>query len=212
MISTLFLITLIDYTLNCKLQTGSCVPVVLSDDLVWAFTEQTGGPLNHSQFSLQLPQAVVQFTAEKTLRTYRNHKADLGVLPLSGTPLYDLLERSMLRGGNYIDGFFVNPLVQILLEIPAADVEYLQQGVAALAPRFRYYAMNSSMTSIPTATHAPPDGEAMDILATMLSQRKRMGLAALKQECQKERRKQGHKYISRFSCDAQRVESLLKRR
>jgi hypothetical protein len=190
----------------------SCVPVVLSDDLVWAFTEQTGGPLNHSQFSLQLPQAVVQFTAEKTLRTYRSRKADLGVLPLSGTLLYDLLERSVQRGGSFIDGLFVNPLVQILLEIPAAEVDYLQQGVAALAPRFRYYAMNASMASIPTATHAPPDGEALDILATMLSQRKRRGLAALKDDCQRERSRKGHKYISRFSCDAERADSLLKRR
>lgn len=44
-----------------------CVPVVLSDDLVWAFSDQTGGPLNHSDFSLQLPQSVVHFTARKTL-------------------------------------------------------------------------------------------------------------------------------------------------
>ena len=35
-----------------------CVPVVLSDELVWSFTEETGGPLRASDFSIQLPQAV----------------------------------------------------------------------------------------------------------------------------------------------------------
>jgi antitoxin component HigA of HigAB toxin-antitoxin module len=44
-----------------------CVPVVLSDDLVWAYSDQTGGPLNHTEFSIQIPQSVVHFTARKTL-------------------------------------------------------------------------------------------------------------------------------------------------
>jgi hypothetical protein len=47
-----------------------CIPVVLSDDLVWAFSDQTGGPLNHSAFSLQIPQSVVHYTARKTLNRY----------------------------------------------------------------------------------------------------------------------------------------------
>jgi hypothetical protein len=44
-----------------------CVPVVLSDDLVWAYSDQTGGPLNHTEYSIQIPQSVVHFTARKTL-------------------------------------------------------------------------------------------------------------------------------------------------
>jgi hypothetical protein len=47
-----------------------CIPVVLSDDLVWAFSDQTGGPLNHSAFSLQIPQSVVHYTARKSLKRY----------------------------------------------------------------------------------------------------------------------------------------------
>ena len=50
-----------------------CIPVVLSDDLVWAFSDQTGGPLKHNSFSLQIPQNVVHFTATKTLNRYAYH-------------------------------------------------------------------------------------------------------------------------------------------
>ncbi len=35
-----------------------CIPVVLSDDLVWAFEELTGGPLKESNFSIRFPQNV----------------------------------------------------------------------------------------------------------------------------------------------------------
>jgi hypothetical protein len=45
-----------------------CIPVVLSDDLIWAFSDQSGGPLNHSTYSLQIPQSVVHYTAQKSLR------------------------------------------------------------------------------------------------------------------------------------------------
>jgi hypothetical protein len=44
--------------------------VVLSDDLVWAYSVDAGGPLQPSQFSVQLPQSVVLKSAEVILRKY----------------------------------------------------------------------------------------------------------------------------------------------
>jgi hypothetical protein len=35
-----------------------CIPVVLSDDLVWAFSIETGGYFNTSSFAIHLPQKV----------------------------------------------------------------------------------------------------------------------------------------------------------
>mmetsp|Transcript_28061 Transcript_28061/g.47194 ORF Transcript_28061/g.47194 Transcript_28061/m.47194 type:complete len:683 (+) Transcript_28061:66-2114(+) len=40
-----------------------CIPVVLSDDLVWAYSIQAGGPLDPTSFSIHLPQAIVQKSA-----------------------------------------------------------------------------------------------------------------------------------------------------
>jgi len=36
-----------------------CIPVVLSDDLVWAYSTEAGGPLDASTFSIQVPQSTV---------------------------------------------------------------------------------------------------------------------------------------------------------
>ena len=44
-----------------------CVPVVLSDELLWAYSIETGGFLNATSFSLQLPQKLVQLNAEDAL-------------------------------------------------------------------------------------------------------------------------------------------------
>lgn len=41
-----------------------CIPVVLSDDLVWAYSKEAGGPLDPSRFSIQLPQSTVLKSAE----------------------------------------------------------------------------------------------------------------------------------------------------
>jgi hypothetical protein len=35
-----------------------CIPIILSDDLVWAYSKQTGGVIDTSAFSIQLPQQV----------------------------------------------------------------------------------------------------------------------------------------------------------
>lgn len=105
-----------------------CIPVVLSDDLAWAYVSTTGGRLNQSSFSIQLPQAVVHYTAEFLLNRYANHTRDFGVLP-SGVLIYDLLLQSQREGGEYVGRHYMNPLVQILLRIPVDDVLSLQRGV-----------------------------------------------------------------------------------
>ena len=40
-----------------------CIPVILSDDLVWAYSSSAGGSLEPSKFSIQLPQRIVQKSA-----------------------------------------------------------------------------------------------------------------------------------------------------
>ena len=52
--------------LLCYGQFG-CIPVVLSDELLWAYSIETGGFLNATSFSLQLPQKIVQLNAEDAL-------------------------------------------------------------------------------------------------------------------------------------------------
>jgi hypothetical protein len=180
-----------------------CIPVVLSDDLVWAYTRQTGGPLNHNTFSIQLPQCVVQYSAETLLRKYSAKKASFGRLP-DGDLIYDILEKSHNGGGTWQNGIYVNSLVQILRNISPRNVEILRAGVAASAPKFRYFKMNSSMKSIPTASHTLPTGGAIDMLAVLLSQRKAVGLDKLRDHCQSERNRKDHLYVDKYPCDPNR--------
>ena len=180
-----------------------CIPVVLSDDLVWAYSRQTGGPLDHTTFAIQIPQSVVQFPAEVLLSRFKKHKLNFGRLP-DGALIYDLLEQSHKTGGSWFNGKYVNPLVQILWRVSRKNVETLRKGLAAAAPSFRYYKLNPSMTYIPTSNYTFPDGGAMEMLATLLSQRKSIGLDKLRDECQTERNRKGHKYIARYPCDRER--------
>lgn len=185
-----------------------CIPVILSDDLVWAYTKKTGGPLDQNEFSLQFPQSIVYFTAEKTLRVYASKKKDLGVLPRSQQLIYDLLERSVKSGGQYKNSVYVNPLVQVLQNIPAEDVAHLRKGVSKVAGLFRYYQIDYSMKDIPTAVHHFPSGGAIQMLAQQLSLRKQHGISALSESCQGERARK-HAYIGKFTCDPDKVESLV---
>lgn len=189
-----------------------CIPVVLSDDLIWAFSDQSGGPLNHSEFSIQIPQSVVHFTARKSLARFANNKHSMGVLP-SGVRIYDLLESAFTKQGDTLNGVYVNPLVQILQNIPQKDVDTLRAGVHKNAPYYRYYNMHPQMKNIPLATHVFPDGGAMQVLAHQLSARKRMGLDKLREQCLQEKNGRKHQYISRYACDGKdKVESLVRRR
>eukprot|EP01034_Spumella_vulgaris_P021329 gene21329-27359_t len=189
-----------------------CIPVILSDDLIWAYSDQSGGRLNHSDFSFQIPQSVVHFTSQKTLARFAQDKKSLGVLP-SGTLIYDLLQQSVAAGGDFSpEGHFVNPLVQILSRVSKQDIAFLQSNVIKAAPLYRYYAMNDALKYIPTSQHVTPDGGAIELLSELLAKRKQHGLGKLKSECHAERIRKNHKYISRYACDADKTDSLVKRR
>jgi hypothetical protein len=177
-----------------------CIPVVLSDDLVWAYTRQTGGPLDHKSFSIQIPQAAVQFPAEILLKKYNDTRIQFGILP-DGDLIYDILEKSHSSGGSWYEGKYVNSLVQILQKVSQRNVELLRAGVEASAPKFRYFRMDPSMKGIPTASHTLPNGGAIDMLALLLSQRKAVGLDNLRDQCQAERGRKDHIYVDHYPCD-----------
>ena len=80
-----------------------CIPVVLSDDLVWAYSPATGGPLDPARFSIQLPQAVVQFPAEKLIKKYSATPEAFGWLR-SGDSLYRMLVDAYTEGAEYQRG------------------------------------------------------------------------------------------------------------
>jgi hypothetical protein len=177
-----------------------CIPVVLSDDLLWAFSKRVGGSLDESLYSIQLPQFVVQSTTAGLLKKYENSKEKLGVLP-SGTLIYTLLLKAKAENAEYQNGQYINPLVQILQRVSAHDIEILRSGVEGIAPMFRYYKMKKEMTEIPTSKHDYPDGGAMEMITHMLSERKGKGLSVIKTKCQEERKKT-HTYIGRYPCEA----------
>ena len=54
---------------------------------------------------------------------------------------------------------------------------------------------------IPTSIHLMPDGGAIDILAQVLSLRKKRGIAQVHKSCQAERIKPGHKYVGNYPCE-----------
>lgn len=184
-----------------------CIPVVLSDDLVWAYDAEHsfGGKLllNRSKFSIQLPQSVVQFTAQKLLARFKSMPEKFGYLPVGRESLYEILRQANAAGPSaaYRNGIYVNPLVQILERISRANIEYLQRGVTAAAPFYRFYSMNASMTAIPTSQHVFPDGGAMAVFADMLSARKHKGVKEIHDSCKAEKERPGHGYLHRYPCE-----------
>lgn len=187
-----------------------CIPVVLSNDLVWAYSDQTGGTLQHSKFSIQIPQSIVHFNAKKTLSKYSNNKLDLGILP-SGTLIYDLLNESYHSSGEFHNDIYVNPLVQILKRVSQKDILTLQQNMRNIASFYRYYQLNASMYEIPIASYMFPNGGAIDMLTEQLSIRKQKGIRNILNNCKVEKSKK-HKYNSRYSCDNKdKVGSLIRK-
>ena len=205
-----------------------CVPVVLSDDLIWAFaashnmdiqSEQIGTvrdsasasasdgghQLDPRQFSIQLPQCVVQFTLDVLIRRYKSRPHLFGYLPYTNTSIYHILESIYISNNNassvYIGDYYLNPLVLILLHIPIKDVLYLQGQVTHHASYYRYYKMNEAMDVIPTATHWFPDGGAVDLLSRSLAQRKAKGITHIGEACQLEKHRKNHKYIGHYPCE-----------
>lgn len=175
-----------------------CIPVILSDDLIWAYSLYSGGSLNDSLFALQMPQSVVQFSTQTVLAKY--NRSHFNSLPVSGMNTYDLLEASYREGGEYMDDRYVNPLVQIMLRIPYADVVFFRRQLKIHSAYYRYYKMQH-MSRIPIAEHKLPDGEAIDMLARMLERRKTEGTLAIRDACAEERDRKDHVYIARYPCD-----------
>ena len=175
-----------------------CIPVVLSDDLVWAYSNYSGGRLDPYLFSIQLPQAVVQYSGKQLLKKFS--KAEFGFLPKSGISYHDLLDESLAVGGEYFNKRYVNPLVQILLRIPYEDIVFFRKNIREVAPLYRYYRMKA-MTRIPIAHHRYPDGGAILEIARQLQHRKFNNVTKTKELCNAERERKGHKYVSRYPCD-----------
>lgn len=178
-----------------------CIPVVLSDDLIWALSDQTQGPVNHSSFSIQLPQSVVQFPIELLLKKFKTKKETFGVLPISGKYLFDLLEESYQNSPLYENNIYINPLIHILRKIPVEDIIYLQENLITASNLYRFYQMNSSMNIIPTSAHIYPDGGAIDALSKELSKRKHLGIENIRDACLQERSRKDHKYIGKYPCE-----------
>lgn len=178
-----------------------CIPVILSDDLLWAFSKRVGGSLDESLYSIQMPQFIVQSTTNSLLKKYENFKEKLGVLP-SGTMIYNLLLKAKAENAEYQNGQYINPLVQILQRVSAHDIEILRSGVEGSAPMFRYYKMKKEMNEIPTSKHSYPDGGAIEMITHLLSEKKGKGILNIKNKCQEERKKK-HNYIGKYPCEAQ---------
>ena len=183
-----------------------CIPVVLSDDLIWAFSDQSFGPFKHSSFALHLPQNVVQHSSGYLLETYRSKLSAMGTT-LSGKLIYSLLEEGYKEDGDYINGAYVNPLVHILRRVPIEDINSYQMAGRRVAPYFRYYAFNSSMQSIPTASFSFPNGGALEVIVDHLTKRKEEGITKVTVACQTEKART-HKYQHRYPCE----NSVLRRR
>lgn len=190
-----------------------CVPVVLSDDLLWAFGPEMRGlqaTLLPSEFSIQVPQSVVHFTAQRTLRLYGGtRRKEMGVLP-SGTYLYDLLEQSVKEGQDWERGGYVNPLVQILRRVPVEDLLSLQTKGREASTLYSFYEHDEKLVDLPLVTHRPPQGGTMRVLSQELEARVRSKmLDTIHEGCVRERAVV-HKYIGRYPCDGQdEVDSLL---
>lgn len=164
-----------------------CIPVVLSDDLVWAYSKETGGVIDVTAFSIKIPQQVLfqtptQFIAE-------NKQKDLQKLP-SGVSIMELVGKiqnnetcsdphNVRIPKTMVENLFVN----ILRCIPASDIKALQKGVAIFSQFYRYYEFNSSLSAIPTASKIKPDGGAIEMMAKFFSVRKQRGIAAVADAC-----------------------------
>ena len=177
-----------------------CIPVILSDELVYAFSNEAGGPLNESQYALRLPQSIIQFPTNFLLEKFGSPKAQklFGYLP-DGTSLWSLLKKAAEEPA-FEEGVYINPLVHILRMISPANLKIYRENIKQIAPKYRYYQMDSNMKQIPTASHKMPNGEALKMLMQALSKKKKEGIMTIGQACEKERN-QKHKYVGNYPCD-----------
>ena len=204
-----------------------CVPVVLSDDLVYAFTADAGasfGITNESSFALRLPQKLVQISAGQT--NHQNAFPDgsdasppLGLLPL-GTSVEDLLRRVVMQEADdrlstdtwqFPDGReprypYPNALPRLLEKIPRHEIMAMQANVAEYGRKTRYYktAMEggSIKDKMPVEEHRLPDGGAIDMMTQYLSGRKKAkgGIAGTADRCDQVR-KVSHTIGKSYPCN-----------
>ena len=81
-------------------------------------------------------------------------------------------------------GPYSTALIQILLRITVAELDMLRFFGQRAASAYRYYKMDLNMSEIPTSTHRIPDGGAIDMLARLLDEKKRVGVVATAALCQ----------------------------
>jgi hypothetical protein len=185
-----------------------CIPVLLGDDMVYAFTKEAGMNISLDDFVVQLPQSIVQVEAsvvshENVYPRDGSMSPKLGVLP-HGTKLEDVVmevtrkelhsskTKKVLQAFDFDDGRrpifpWPNALPETLLRFPRWEVEALQDGVAKHAHLYRYYKTfkekGKPMQVVPVSEHRFPDGDAIDVLAQFLRSRKSEGVTKAAEKC-----------------------------
>ena len=190
---------IISSSLQYSMIEKGCIPVLLADDLVFAYTYQAGGiNFNETDFSVRLPQDIALVTAAQLNHLDRfgaqiSTKADLerprfGHLPL-GTSIADIVQKLvheyktqktksdpwMFPGGIVPNFPFPNTLQLVLERIPYNEIRALQQRLFDYAPLTRYYKTVSEgalpFSALPTEEHRLPDGRAVEMLVDFLNRR-----------------------------------------
>ena len=188
-----------------------CIPVVLSDELVYAYSNFSGGPLDDLQYTIRLPQSIIQFPTGYLLKKFGSPKARklFGHLP-DGTSLWTMLEESA-KLPSMEEGIYINPLVHILRMVSPQNLKILRRNLAEVEKYYRYYALDKEMRIIPTANKKLPDGGAIEMFARMLSKRKKEGVESIGRLCQEERHRSfpKHKYVGNYPCDRDNANSLM---
>lgn len=179
-----------------------CIPVVLSDEMMYSFIEEAGGGVREGNFSLRFPQKIVQKSAHVLLSELS--VKDMGHLTHTGISIRTLLSNiveTAAAKNTTIEAPFV--LVELLQHVPVEEIIALQRGVAKVSRKYRYYALNSSVTQIPTAIKSFPDGGAMRIMSRLLDLRKEKGILDISKRCKAERERTNpkHKYVGNYPCE-----------
>ena len=89
------------------------------------------------------------------------------------------------------------------------NLKILKTNIAKVEHYYRYYKMDKNMREIPTRNNKLPDGGAIEMVARLLSKRKREGIIEIGKACQEERFRPNHQYKGRFPCDRDNANSLM---
>lgn len=102
-------------------------------------------------------------------------------LPSSGVTVGSLLLAAKGAAGNHTHE---NALLEALSRVSDTDIAALQRGVRINSAAYRFYEYNTSLDTIPLASHYFPDGGAMRHMAARLSKLKREGVREVGESCQ----------------------------